>query len=97
MEIFTAEADKGGPGALSGRANLMVVLCGLGEWERAAEQMELFLGASPVFWLVQELLVDLADLSGALPVDATRLRPLQLRLEATAEGLSGGQLGSIGR
>ncbi|MFI1607007.1 tetratricopeptide repeat protein [Streptomyces griseofuscus] len=82
VEVFQAESVGEGRKAVWAAGNLLVVLCGLPDWRRAQEQVEVFLSASPSRHQIKEVLNDLADLRGALPVGASQLDPIVSRLEA---------------
>ncbi len=86
-DALMALAEGGDPYALDRRYGLVVVLCGLGEWKEAAEQLESLLTASPGPHVVAELLTDLTELAGTVPVDHVRLRPLLGRMEVAVKEL----------
>ncbi|MEU5445204.1 tetratricopeptide repeat protein [Streptomyces griseofuscus] len=82
LEAFQAGAAGEGQKAVWAAGNLLVVLCGLPDWRRAHEQAGVFLSACTNRYQIEEVLNDLADLRGALPVDASQLDPIVSRLEA---------------
>lgn len=84
VEAFRAESAGEGQKAVWAAGSLLVVLCGLPDWRRAHEQAEVFLSACTSRYLIQEVLSDLADPRGALPVDASQLDPIVSRLEAAS-------------
>jgi tetratricopeptide (TPR) repeat protein len=88
VEAFQAESAGEGQRAVRAAGNLLVVLCGLPDWRRAQEQVEVFLSASTSRHQIEEVLNDLADLRGALPVDPGQLDPIVSRLEAALSQMS---------
>ncbi|MYR89861.1 hypothetical protein GTY41_34360 [Streptomyces sp. SID685] len=82
VEAVQAEAAGEGRKAVWAAGNLLVVLCGLPDWQRAQEQVDVFLSACTSRHQIKEVLNDLADLRGALSVDASQLDPIVSRLEA---------------
>ncbi|MET9411209.1 tetratricopeptide repeat protein [Streptomyces sp. NPDC002935] len=62
------------------RSNLLVVLCGLPEWDRAEIQLESFLSHSPSQHQVREAVADLENLGRAVSVDHQRLSAVLDRL-----------------
>ncbi|MFI1607771.1 tetratricopeptide repeat protein [Streptomyces griseofuscus] len=87
-EVFQAESAGEGQKAVRAAGNLLVVLCGLPDWRRAQEQVDVFLSACTSRHQVKEVLSDLADLRGTLPVDASQLDPIVSRLEAALSQMS---------
>ncbi|MEU2358660.1 tetratricopeptide repeat protein [Streptomyces misionensis] len=88
VEASQAEAAGEGLEAVWAAGGLLVVLCGLPDWRRAQEQVEVFLSASTSRHQIKEVLNDLADLRDALPVDASQLDPIVSRLEAALSQMS---------
>ncbi|QNT90398.1 tetratricopeptide repeat protein [Streptomyces griseofuscus] len=82
VEASQAEAAGEGLEAVWAAGGLLVVLCGLPDWRRAQDQVEVFLSASTSRHQIKDVLNDLADLRGVLPVDASQLDPIVSRLEA---------------
>ncbi|MFJ2171263.1 tetratricopeptide repeat protein, partial [Streptomyces griseofuscus] len=82
VEVFQAESVGEGRKAVWAAGNLLVVLCGLPDWQRAQEQVDVFLSGCTSCHQIKEVLNDLADLRGALSVDASQLDPIVSRLEA---------------
>ncbi|MFC8130665.1 tetratricopeptide repeat protein [Streptomyces sp. NPDC057302] len=82
VDIYQAQAsDEPGFPDLA-RSNLLVLLCGLPDWEHAKEQLRTFLSYAPSPHQVMEALDDLADLQRAVPVSPERLAPILDRLRA---------------
>ncbi|MGW5497721.1 tetratricopeptide repeat protein [Streptomyces olivaceoviridis] len=88
VEAFQAESVGEGQEAVWAAGSLLVALCGLPDWRRAQEQVEVFLSACISRHEIKEVLMDLADLRGALPVDSNQLDPIVSRLEAALSQMS---------
>ncbi|MER6274019.1 tetratricopeptide repeat protein [Streptomyces sp900105755] len=88
VEAFQAESAGEGQKAVWAAGGLLVVLCGLPDWRRAQEQVDVFLSACTSRNGIEEVLNDLADLRGVLPVDPDQIDPIVSRLEAALSQMS---------
>ncbi|MFI6409903.1 tetratricopeptide repeat protein [Streptomyces sp. NPDC050548] len=84
LEIYEEQAATAETGDLA-RSNLLVVLCGLPDWDRAESQLELFLSLSPSWHQITEAVDDLEDLRRAVSVDERRLAVILGRLREALE------------
>ncbi|MGW6026169.1 tetratricopeptide repeat protein [Streptomyces sp. NPDC055099] len=79
-DIYQAEVRRGPDFADLPRSNLLVLWCALPDWDRAEEQLRVFLSHAPSPHQVVEALDDLADLQRAVPVSPERLAPVLRQL-----------------
>ncbi|WP_330333988.1 tetratricopeptide repeat protein [Streptomyces sp. NBC_00536] len=80
--MFAREAARTGVDGVRSRGNLIVVLCALGDWERAAAETAVFLAPGRPGWQIEEVLDDLADLRGVRDPEPRRSAELAARLSA---------------
>jgi hypothetical protein len=64
----------------------LVLFCAQADWERAEEQVRVFLAVSPTASQIRETLRDLADLRETLLVDANRLGAVRHQLDQAVGG-----------
>ncbi|MFJ7204112.1 tetratricopeptide repeat protein [Streptomyces sp. NPDC098789] len=81
-DLFAREAASLGVHGGRSRGNLLVVLCALGAWQRAAEETTVFLSPGRPAWQIEEVLADLTDLRAAADPDPRRTGELAARLTA---------------
>ena len=81
VRLLNEEVSRGGREAVGARGNLLIVLCAMGDWPTAMDQLELFVAAAPVKHRIREALDDLADLARTLPVETDKLEQIRCRLE----------------
>ena len=82
VDLLTAEAAADGPDAPYVGGYLMLIRCGLAEWDEAAAELARFLAADPGVRRIREVARHLAEIQEALALEPGLLLPLWEGLEA---------------
>ncbi|MEU2862431.1 tetratricopeptide repeat protein [Streptomyces mirabilis] len=84
-EILSRGISAGGDREVGARGDLVVLYFAMGEWAKAAEELEQFLGHVPTDSRIREALDDLKELEELLGVDATQMQSARHKLECALD------------